>query len=413
MEADVMTQFIRVFCVLVLAAQIAAAEDGSTDTAASLKPRAPEVGDVITVHIDRDAAATARKEAANKTGAGLAPLEEMSACIVEVRSNGTLLIDGCSELIHGDEVCEHTISGEVPMKAVHPDGSVSSSDIANLRVKIHKRSAIQDDLVQPTAAQQDSKDVHSSPEVDKAVVLREKQHELARLQQEIRQLREETGTQQQIVVRVQMLEVSLTKLRRMKTDFSVADLIGTTQDGAQVVSKVGQAADSQALTGFLEWLKENNVARVLAEPQVMTMDGRPASVHIGGEIPVPSGCNKDAVEHKNVGTQLDVVPISLGGNRVRLEMRARVSEVDDSHSLTIGESRVPAFKVRQCATAIETAFGCSAVCNGLVEVRTEAVKTETGTRTERNEVALLLVVTADLADVVVKAPRPVPHFPAK
>jgi Bacterial type II and III secretion system protein/Flagellar L-ring protein len=408
-----MAKFIRAFCVLILAAQIAAAEDGSADTAASLKPRAPEVGDVITVHIDRGAAATARKETASKTGVGLAPLEEMSACIVEVRSNGTLLIDGCSELIRGDEVCEHTISGEVPMKAVHPDGSVSSTDIANLRVKIHKRSAIQDDLVQPTAAQQDANDVRPSPELDKTVVLREKQHELTRLQQEIHQLREETGSQQQIVVRVQMLEVSLTKLRRMKTDFSVADLIGTTQDGAQAISKVGQTTDSKALIGFLEWLKENNVARVLAEPQVMTMDGRPASVHIGGEIPLPSGCNKDAVEYKNVGTQLDVVPVALGGNRVRLEMRARVSEVDDSHSLVIGESRVPAFTVRQCAMAIETAFGCSAVCNGLVEVRTESVKTETGTRAERNEVALLLVVTPELADAVAKAPRPVPYSPAK
>src|SRR5438270_3059521 len=47
---------------------------------------------------------------------------------------------------------------------------------------------------------------------EKGVLLKQKLSELERLQREIRQLRAETGTGSQIVVRVQMLEVSLSKL---------------------------------------------------------------------------------------------------------------------------------------------------------------------------------------------------------
>src|SRR5689334_16589250 len=56
-----------------------------------------------------------------------------------------------------------------------------------------------------------------SPKIDE---LRKKVNELNRLQAEVRQLRAETGSQQQILVRLQMLEVSLTKLRKLGTDIN-------------------------------------------------------------------------------------------------------------------------------------------------------------------------------------------------
>ena len=61
----------------------------------------------------------------------------------------------------------------------------------------------------PQPARQAAAQVPVSPKVE---VLRQKQEELAKLQQEIQQLRFETRTSQQILVHIQMLEFSLTKI---------------------------------------------------------------------------------------------------------------------------------------------------------------------------------------------------------
>ena len=41
--------------------------------------------------------------------------------------------------------------------------------------------------------------------------------------------------------------------------------------------------NSDALTGFIEKLQHNNIAKVLADPSIVTLSGRPASFHVGGE----------------------------------------------------------------------------------------------------------------------------------
>ena len=88
------------------------------------------------------------------------------------------------------------------------------------------------------------------------------------------------------------------------------------------------------------------------------LDGQPASLNIGCEIPIPArGDSKSAVEFQQVGTQVDILPTALGNDRVRLQVRARVSDEDESRSVEVGGSHVPAITVRQCDTAVETEFG--------------------------------------------------------
>jgi hypothetical protein len=53
---------------------------------------------------------------------------------------------------------------------------------------------------------------------DQQLLLQEKCAEMERLQRAIKRLRAATGTPQQILVKGQMLEVTLTKLREMGTD---------------------------------------------------------------------------------------------------------------------------------------------------------------------------------------------------
>jgi len=258
------------------------------------------------------------------------------------------------------------------------------------------------------------------PKIDE---LRKKVNELNRLQAEVRQLRAETGTQQQILVRLQVLEVSLTKLRQLGTD---VNFFGSStvqwQDTKSLTKAIGTSgantptdstAKNDALAGFINWLMENNIARVLSEPNIVMLDGRPASFSVGGEIPIPArDDSKNAVEFRPFGTQVDIVPTTQGNNRVRLELRARVSEIDDARSIKIGDSRVPGITVRQCDTAVETEFGKSVVLNGITERREKATKRDGGRVTnEIVDVALLFVVTPELVDAPTTASMP-HHRPA-
>jgi Flp pilus assembly secretin CpaC len=249
-----------------------------------------------------------------------------------------------------------------------------------------------------------------APAAPKLEELRNKQIELNRLQAEVRQLRAETGTPQQILVHLQMLEVSLTKLRKLGTDVSFFGSGSTKLESVESLTKAiessceklptGSAGKNDALLGFINWMKENNIAKTLSEPTIVVLDGRPAQFNVGREIPVPArGDSKSAVEFQQVGTQVDIVPIAQGNNRVRLELRARVSEEDDSRSLEIGGSHVPAIDVRQIDTAVETELGKSVVLNGFVEQIKTTVEQQGGETTDETvDVALLFVVTPELLD---------------
>ena len=264
----------------------------------------------------------------------------------------------------------------------------------------------------------DAPDHHAITRQEKIILLQQKQSELERLQKEIRQLQAETQEARQILVRVQMLEVSLTKLRRMGTDFTLCE---PEKDGAQKVTKTTSAIEklgfgagtsvktmenTEAILGFTDWLKQNNIAKVLAEPTIVMIEGRDASFQCGTEIPIPEKIgSKSGFSFQPIGTQLDIRSFDTGNNRVRLDMKIKITEEDYAHSRMVEGTQVPAINTRQCAAGVETSFGKSAIISGLIEKRKEAIKTDTDVREENNEIGLMVVVTPELVDPLE------PHLP--
>ena len=198
-------------------------------------------------------------------------------------------------------------------------------------------------------------------------LLSEKLAERDRLQREISALQEPTKTPEQILVRVKMMEVNLTKLRQRGIDWA-ALASGT--------------VDSTALESF-DALDHQNLGKVLAKPSVVTTSGRPASICVGGEFPVPMPAEDGGVKIQKYGTQLDVMAIALGDNKVRLNVRPRVSELDASRGIVVAGQQVPALTVRECDFSSEMEFGKSVVLSGLVQERTEDVRRPVGPDEQR------------------------------
>jgi Flp pilus assembly secretin CpaC len=240
-------------------------------------------------------------------------------------------------------------------------------------------------------------------------LLQQKLAELDRLQAEVDALRKATGTFAQILVRVEVLEVSLTKLKQLGVEIpqSTAGVVAVPESIAKLrrpavyahpsAPRVEDVPSDDSHAELVGLLKQNNIGKVFADPTLVVLSDRPASFLVGGQIPVPAAPgSKMALEFQEFGTRVDVRATSLGDDRVRLEVTARVSEIDDSRAIEIQGRRVPGFHVRQCAAGFEAARGETVIIGGGSQDRVESVKLPDGRIEERhNEIATWYVVRTE------------------
>ncbi len=201
------------------------------------------------------------------------------------------------------------------------------------------------------------------------------------------------GGVHQVTLHVKVMEVSRTKLRAIGFDWgnlsgdgdfviqSAAGLVANAiSGGGGVVGtgldtiRFGIVDNNNEFFGFLEALRANNVIKILAEPTLTSISGRPAYFHEGGEFPilVPSGLGTTGVQYKQFGTRVDFVPIVLGNGNIRLEVRPHVSEVDPTRGVDLEGVTVPGLRDRSVETAVEMRSGQTLAIAGLIQTRTEA-----------------------------------------
>lgn len=252
----------------------------------------------------------------------------------------------------------------------------------------------------------------------KLAVLQQKQRECEQLQKEIRQLQSELGTVGQFSVRVQMLEVSLTKLKTLAADFTVGGGAKTIQiqdaeSLRQAIASSGLVSPSTSKTavaagsyGFVEWLKSNNIAKEIASPTMIVSDGRPAKLFTGLEMPAPAFAAPTTPNNNlRPGIEIELTAFSRENNRVRVDIRGSVRELDDAHSIVANGTRYPAMKVRSFDTGFEGAVGEPLVLQGLVETRERTTKVDQKIQTENVEIALVAVITPNRITTPAQAVR--------
>jgi hypothetical protein len=391
-------------CIVVLAIQTAIAEDRAAAESKQTKKCDIHLRDNVVVLVENCPSGDNAAVFPQKDGS---PCKRVAASVVGIRPNGDLQIEGRSEVQVGDDVWQRSLTGEVPCASLGPDRTVRCADIAELRHTIRKKKMIGENVVPSEVAPHPVRQVSAQSPVTSLIgELHQKQTELAQLQQEIRELQAKAGASQQILVQVRVLECSLTKMRRM--GFEVDELSSTSLGPADLTRllarmKTGRAApktpkarlNSDGGEGIIDWLVSNNIGRVLSEPVVVVLDGRPAQLHVGGDFPMPTKTDSKAVEYQPIGTQLDLLATSLGDDRVRMDIRVRLSEVDSGKSMQIKGTSVPVINVQQIDTGIVSKFGQSSALPGMVATRTEAIKTEAGIREVDNQICTLFVITPE------------------
>jgi pilus assembly protein CpaC len=245
------------------------------------------------------------------------------------------------------------------------------------------------------------------------------------------------GGVQQVLLKVRVMEVQRSKIRRFGFNFlyrnnnggvvstpgSLTPLTAFSSpfSSAPAIAVAGLAdptvafavlRDNNVFQGFVEALKEESLLKILAEPELVTTNGRPASLLSGGEFPilVPQSLGTTTIEWRQFGVRLEAVPIILGRGRVRLELQPEVSERDLTNSVEVNGLRVPGLTTRRVNTQVEMRFGETFMIAGLLSTRTTATTSKVPIlgelpwigsmfrriRYEEGETELVILVTPEL-----------------
>lgn len=128
------------------------------------------------------------------------------------------------------------------------------------------------------------------------------------------------------------------------------------------------------LGATIEALEAKNLLQILAEPNVLAMNGKAASFISGGEFPVPvvqGGANVGAVtiQFREFGVKLNFLPTITPRGTIRLQVAPEVSSLDYSNGVVLSGFTIPAIDTRKVQTEIELENGQSFAIAGLLDNR--------------------------------------------
>ncbi len=123
----------------------------------------------------------------------------------------------------------------------------------------------------------------------------------------------------------------------------------------------------------LNLLETEGMARILAEPRLVTQSGKEASFLAGGEFPVPvaQDLGEISIEFKEFGVALRFTPIILNDGKISLRVAPSVSQISSVGAVPAGivgaNFVVPTFSTRKLDTTVELYDGQTIALAGLLQ----------------------------------------------
>lgn len=205
------------------------------------------------------------------------------------------------------------------------------------------------------------------------------------------------GGVQQVMVEVRVAEIQRDLGRQMGINFFATDRQGnfgltlldrlTTLNSfnrgfTSTTIEQGVSAAINAMAGFKtgSWLwtvffnvaKNQGLARILAEPNLVATSGQEAKFLAGGEFPVPvpqpgAGGSVVTIEYKQFGVGLVFTPTVLDEGKIALKVAPEISELDFvTAPVIIAGTQVPGLRKRTVTTHIELKDGQTFAIAGLL-----------------------------------------------
>ncbi|MGA8430863.1 MAG: type II and III secretion system protein family protein [Candidatus Sulfotelmatobacter sp.] len=207
---------------------------------------------------------------------------------------------------------------------------------------------------------------------------------------------------QEVLLQVRFAEVDRTVLTQLGVNFvstGAGNTVGTTGTGQfggfgqqtinQTTGSGGTFQSNQTISNVLnlflfrpdihfgaiiEALETKNLLQILAEPNLIAVNGKKASFLAGGQFPFPivqpgAGFTAVTISFKEFGVKLEFTPVIMPNGNIHLTVAPEVSALDFSNALTISGFTVPALSTRKAETEFELQDGQSFVIAGLIDNR--------------------------------------------
>lgn len=186
------------------------------------------------------------------------------------------------------------------------------------------------------------------------------------------------------------------------------------------------------LAATIKALQTRGLFEILAEPNVLAIDGKQASFVAGGEFPYPTlqggglGLGQVTIQFREFGVRINFMPVITPRGTIRLEVEPEVSALDFTNGLVIQGFTIPGLTLRRVQTGIELESGQSFAIGGLLDRRlTETMekipllgdvpllgKLFQSRSLQKQNTELLVIVTPELVrPIPAGQPRPGLEFP--
>ena len=263
--------------------------------------------------------------------------------------------------------------------------------------------------------------------------------------------------EKQILLRVKFAELDRSKAQQFGVNILSSGALGTI--GGLTTGQFGQSNTVSATTGngntaraaitvtdalnifafrpdlniaaFVKDLEQNNVLQILAEPNLVTTNGREANFLVGGEFPVPilqgvGAAGAVTIQFKEFGIRLLFTPVMTGNKTIKLALRQEVSTIDFANAVTLQGFVIPALATRRAETNVELAEGQTFVVAGLMDNRETNALTKLPVISSipilgslfkskienKNSTELVMLVTPEVTEALgPNDPKPQPYFP--
>ena len=188
----------------------------------------------------------------------------------------------------------------------------------------------------------------------------------------------------QVNLRVRIVEMSRSVSRALGVNWQAMGKIGSYAINYGVAAPIVGAAVSTLqtfpthargpdVTTLVDALAQDNLARVLAEPNLTVISGEAGSFLVGGEFPIPVAQqnNTTTIEFKKYGVALRFVPTVMSDGKINLHVSPEVSALSSNGAVTLSAANnsisIPALTVRRAETSVELGSGQTFALAGLLQ----------------------------------------------
>jgi general secretion pathway protein D len=194
----------------------------------------------------------------------------------------------------------------------------------------------------------------------------------------------------EVVIDVELLEVDRTRLRDYGLQIASPGSAGISgsadvnRDDFRLANLKNLTAADVFLSGipgiYYRLLKNDASTRTLANPQLRTAEGLPATARFGERVPVPvttfapiaaGGVNTQPITsyaYENIGVNIDITPRTHHNDEVTLALKVSLSSISGT-----GFADLPTFGNREIATTIRLKDGETNMLAGLIRDEERAV----------------------------------------